>query len=64
MSTHYVSNHYAATHQESSHFGRLRIPPVHPPGTRSGEALHRRILLEDELILQVIMAFLNIKDHE
>lgn len=36
--------------------------PVHPPGLSKYRALQRRILEEDELLLGVIMAFLQIKD--
>ena len=36
--------------------------PVHPPGMRRDADLRRRIQEDDELLLQVIMAFLQIKD--
>lgn len=72
MSTHFDSTHFASTHFDSTHFGGLGIEPTpftpddvpHPPGTkrRDPEALWRRIHAEDELLLQVIMVFLQIKD--
>jgi len=68
MSSHFASAHYASAHYASSHYGRLVIVPIEPevihpmgsdPRTR---ALRARILREDEEILAIIMAFLEIKD--
>ena len=36
--------------------------PVHPPGMGISPEVKRRILEEDELLIAVIMAFLQIKD--
>jgi hypothetical protein len=75
MSSHFQSSHFASTHFESSHFGRTAIivppvvppftpEPVHPPGAgEDAEARRTRILLEDEMIFHVIMAFLDMKDR-
>ena len=66
MSSHYLSSHYGGSHYASIHFGGV-VPftpePVHPPGAgRMDPGLRRRILEEDETIMAVIMAFLQIKD--
>ena len=67
MSSHFTSSHYEASHYDSSHYGRevvpVEIPPdlVHPPGT----SVYRRnkIMEEDEAIMAVIIAFLEMKDR-
>jgi hypothetical protein len=70
MSSHYGGSHYASSHFLSSHYGRTGIvpppftpEPVHPPGTEDAEARWRRIMLEDELLLLVIKAWLDVKDR-
>jgi hypothetical protein len=66
MSAHYQSAHYGASHYLSSHYGRTAIfvPPleqVHPMG--SDLARRKRILRDDdELVMALIMAFLETKD--
>lgn len=69
MSTHYVSSHYGPNQYASNHYGRevvIEIPPeftpepVHPPGM--GPARRKQIRDEDEMILAIIMAFLETKD--
>lgn len=68
MSSHFVSAHFGAAHYESSHYGRFVILPeapevIHPMGSDPhARALRARILREDEEILALIMAFLEIKD--
>jgi hypothetical protein len=68
MSSHFVSAHFGAAHYESSHYGRLEIVPtepevIHPMGSDPRtRALRARILREDEEILAIVMAFLEIKD--
>lgn len=63
MSSHYASSHYGPSHYESSHFGREVVIdlPVHPPGM--GSARRKRILEEEELIMTIIVAFLEMKGH-
>lgn len=71
MSSHYLSSHYGGSHYLSSHYGRVGITPPftpddvpHPPGTsEDAEARWRRIMLEDELIVLVIKAWLDVKDR-
>lgn len=71
MSSHYGGSHYASSHFLSSHYGRTGVTPpppftpepVHPPGTEDAEARWRRIMLEDELLLLVIKAWLDVKDR-
>lgn len=63
MSTHHVSSHHGPSHYLSSHYGRevvIELPPaeVHPPGM----GRRRQILEEDEMILAIIMAFMETKD--
>lgn len=62
MSTQYISSHYGPSHYESSHFGRevvIELPPevVHPPGA----SRRKQIRDEDEVILAIIVAFLDMK---
>jgi len=74
MSSHYESSHYGASHYLSSHFGRTGVtPPVppitpeptYPPGMGEAEQLrHRRILQEDELLIALVTAFLDVKDND
>ena len=73
MSAHFESSHHGGSHFLSSHFGRgdviVPVPPftpepTFPPGTSEDpEARWRRIIIEDELILLVIQAFLDMKDR-
>lgn len=73
MSSHYISSHYGPSHYESSHYGRdvIVVPPpditpdpVFPPGAgEDAEGRRTRILLEDEVIMLVIAAFLDMKDR-
>ncbi len=71
MSGHFQSGHFASGHFRSGHFGRVAIirppftpEPVFPPGTgEDAEARWRRIIIEDEMLLAVIMAWLQIKDR-
>ncbi len=68
MSSHFLSGHHGAGHFASSHFGRVAVVPtepevIHPMGSDPhARALRARILREDEEILAVIMAFMEIKD--
>jgi hypothetical protein len=69
MSSHFVSAHFGAAHYESSHYGRgAVIPPtepevIHPMGSDPRtRALRARILREDEEILAIVVAFMEIKD--
>jgi len=59
MSNHYESSHYGGTHFLSTHYGRA-IPSghVHPRSSR-----RRKIIEEDETIMAIIIAFLEMKDH-
>ena len=65
MSSQYGGSHFASTHFLPNHYGRPVVPDgIHPPGLSDDpEARYRRILIEDEIILAVIMAFLDIKDR-
>jgi len=69
MSSHYASSHYGSSQYLSSHYGRetvIEIPPeftpepVYPPGM--GRRRHKQIMEEDEVIMAIVMAFLEIKD--
>jgi hypothetical protein len=68
MSTHHLSSQYGGSHHLSSHYGRLGVVPtepevIHPMGSDPhAAALRGRILREDEEILAVLMAFMQIKD--
>ena len=69
MSTHHLSSHYLASHYDSSHArGGAVIPPlipevVHPMGADPHwRALRARIRREDDEILAIVMAFMEIKD--
>ena len=62
MSSHYISSHYGPNQYSSSHYGRLAVVPVeeeqvHPPGM----GRRKQIRDEDEVIMAVIMAFLETK---
>ncbi len=68
MSSHYQSSHHGPSHYLSSHYGRetiIELPPeftpepTYPPGM--GRARRKQIMEEDEVILAIIMAFLEIK---
>lgn len=72
MSSHYGGSHYASSHFLSSHYGRTGVippppftpEPTFPPGTsEDAEARWRRIMLEDELLILVIQAWLDLKDR-
>ena len=62
MSSHFQSSHYGPSHYESSHYGReviVELPDeVHPPGMGK-----RWIQEEDEVIMAIIVAFLEMKGH-
>jgi len=66
MSSHYGGSQYASSHNLSSHYGRTApfVPPieeVHPMG--SDLARRKRILRDDdELLMALVMAFLETKD--
>ncbi len=66
MSSHHGGSHYASSHYLSSHYGRTAVVPpteVHPPGMGpEGRLRHKRILQEDEIIMALIVAFLDMKD--
>lgn len=62
MSSHFASSHYGPSHHLSSHYGRLiEDEQVHPPGMGRGRRLE--IDREDEEIMAIIMAFLQLKDY-
>lgn len=70
MSSHYISSHYGPSHYLSSHYGRevvIEIPPeftpepTFPPGMGIGKARRKQIREEDEVIMAIIMAFLETK---
>jgi hypothetical protein len=69
MSAHFQSAHYGASHYLSSHYGRevlIELPdftpePTFPPGM-GRKVRQKRIMEEDEVILAIIMAFLEVKD--
>lgn len=74
MSSHFQSSHHGSSQFLSSHFGRtVIIPPIQPPFTpepvfppgagEDAEGRRTRILLEDEIIMLVIAAFLDMKDR-
>lgn len=63
MSAHYAGSHKGGSHYLSSHYGRetiIEIPQVHPPGM--GPFRRKQIIEEDEIIMTIIMAFLETKD--
>jgi len=68
MSSHHLSSHHAASHYLSSHYGRLGIVPpepevIHPMGADPRwRALRARIRREDDEILAIVMAFMEIMD--
>ena len=64
MSTQHTSTHYLASHYRSSHAGGVIAPEViHPMGADPHwRALRARILREDDEILAIVMAFMEIKD--
>lgn len=67
MSAHFQAAHFGASHFLSSHFGRGEIietpvEPVHPIGWGDEGRKQRIIRDEDEVIIALIMAFLEIKD--
>jgi hypothetical protein len=60
VSSHYLSAHYGPSHYGSSHYGRLAVVPieeeqVHPPGM----GRRKQIMDEDEMIMAIIIAFLE-----
>lgn len=62
MSSHFTSSHYGPSHYLSSHYGRetvVEIPHVHPPGM--GRVRREQIMEEDEVIMAIIIAFLETK---
>lgn len=66
MSGHFQGSHHASSHFTSSHFGReiiVELPPedVHPPGM--GRISPAWIKEEDEVIMAIIVAFLEMKGH-
>ena len=64
MSSHYESSHYASSNYLSSHYGReviIELPDeaVYPPGI----SRRKQIRDEDEVIMAIIVAFLEMKGH-
>jgi hypothetical protein len=62
VSSHFISAHYSPSHYESSHYGReviIELPSedVHPPGM----GRRKQIMEEDEVIMAIIVAFLETK---
>ena len=68
MSSHFGSSHFGSSHNASSHYGRQEapVPPVIPeqlPGHRQWEDRYlEQARREDEEILALIMAFLEVMD--
>ena len=64
MSTQHTSTHYLTSHYRSSHAGGAVIAlEVFPQGADPHwRALRARILREDDEILAIVMAFMEIKD--
>lgn len=65
MSTHHLSSHYLASHYDSSHARGAVVAPevIHPMGADPHwRALRARIRREDDEILAIVMAFMEIKD--
>ena len=63
MSAHFQSPEFESVHFESAHFRGLVIAPdVHPVGTNVDIERKARILRDDEEIMVVIMAFLQMMD--
>ena len=65
MSTHQLSSHYLASHYLSSHAHGAVVEEevVHPMGADPHwRALRARIRREDDEILAIVMAFMEIKD--
>ena len=64
MSSHFLSAHQASAHYESSPSGRaviIELPDevVHP----TGAGRRKQIQEEDEIIMAIIVAFLEMKGH-